>query len=106
MSFFIGLIGVLISIIGWFGFHSLLLLIIGTIFYIVETILQWRNLNIGAKVVDLIIFGIGCLVSIILGNPFYIGGMIAINCYSAIMCLFSLPMYVDYLKILFSFFQK
>lgn len=106
MSFLIGVVGVLISLIGWFGFHSLLLLILGTVFYIIETILEWKELNSGAKRIDLIVFCIGCLVSILIKTPFYIGGMIAINCYCAIMCLFSLPMYIKYLKLYLSFFHK
>lgn len=98
MSFLIGVVGVLISLIGWFGFHSLFLLILGTVLYIIETILEWKELNTGAVITDLIIFGIGSFVSNITKTHFYIGGMIAVNCYSAIMCLFALPMYIKHLK--------
>ena len=41
LSFFIGLIGVLIALIGWFGFGSVIALIVGTALYIVETIIEW-----------------------------------------------------------------
>ena len=103
MSFLIGVVGVLLSLIGWFGFNSLFLLILGTVFYIIETILEWKKLNSAAKMNDLIVFCIGCLVSILIKTPFYIGGMIAINCYSAIMCLLALPMYI---KLYLIFFHK
>jgi hypothetical protein len=101
LSFFIGLIGVLIALIGWFGFGSVIALIVGTALYIVETIIEWKTLNPGAKVVDLVIFIIGAVIALIVKNPFYIGGMIALNIYSGVMALFSIPMIVTQLKMFF-----
>ena len=98
LSFFLGLFGVILSFVGWFGFKSFTMLLVGSLFYIIETIMEWKSLNIGAKFVDLIIFIIGSIVALIVKTPFYIGGMIAINIYSGIMVLFSLPMIVEQLK--------
>jgi len=101
LSFFIGLIGVLIALIGWFGFNSLVLLIAGTLLYIVETIIEWKHLNHGSKVIDIVIFIIGAIIALIVKTPFYIGGMIAINIYSGVMALFSIPMIITQLKMFF-----
>ena len=90
----IGMIGCLIALIGWFGFDSVLLLIVGTAFYLVETFLERKSLNDGAKTLDFIIFGIGCVVALIVKVPFYVGGMVAINCYSALFSVFTLIMYI------------
>ena len=90
MSFFAGIIGVLISLIGWFVFDSLFLLVLGTLFYSIGTILEWKKLNIGVKMTDLIIFVIGCIIAVITKHPFYIGGLLAINTYSAIIYLLEL----------------
>ena len=101
LSFFIGLIGVLIALIGWFGFNSLVLLIAGTLLYIVETIIEWKHLNRGSKVIDIVIFIIGAIIALIVKTPFYIGGMIAINIYSGVTALFSIPMIITQLKMFF-----
>ena len=84
LSFFIGLIGVLTALLGWFVFKSLTLLVVGTVLYVIETIMEWNSLNPGAKVVDIVIFAIGCIVGCFVKTPFYICGMLAINMYSAI----------------------
>ena len=101
LSFFIGLIGSLIALIGWFAFDSIIALIIGVLLYVIETIIEWRNLNTGAKIVDIIIFIIGSIVALFIETPFYIGGMIAIAIYSGIMALLSLPMIIQQLKFVF-----
>lgn len=106
LYFFAGLIGVLIALIGWFGFSSITLLVVGTIFYIVETILESKNLNAGARLVDIIIFGIGSIVSIVIKIPFYIGGLLAINFYSALITLLSAPVYIGEIKMFFKYFRK
>ena len=100
-SFFMGLIGSLIALIGWFAFDSIIALIIGVLLYVIETIIEWRNLNTGAKIVDIIIFIIGSIVALLIETPFYIGGMIAIAIYSGIMALLSLPMIIQQLKFVF-----
>ena len=94
----LGAIGALVALIGWFGFKSVVCLIVGTSLYIIETLVEWKELNAGAKIVDIIIFAIGSIIAIIIKTPFYIGGMIAINCYSAIMSLLSVPMYLQQIK--------
>ena len=91
LAFFIGLAGVLTSLIGWFGHKSALLLAIGTSLYFVETLMEWKTLNMNAKKLDLLIFAVGSVVALFVNLPFYIGGMLAINFYSALMTLFALP---------------
>ena len=86
ISMLIGLAGALLALIGWFGFHSTTLLIIGTALYLVETVLEWKNLNSSAKVLDVVIFGIGSIIAIAFtATPWYVGGMIAISIYSLIL---------------------
>ena len=87
----VGLAGVLTALIGWYGHKSVLLLVIGTGLYLVETLMEWKNLNINAKKLDLFIFALGSVVALFTNLPFYIGGMLAINFYSALMTLFALP---------------
>ena len=85
VSMLIGLAGAVIALVGWFGFQSVILLAIGTVLYIIETMIEWKSLNLGAKVVDLIVFGIGSIVSAFLtSSPWYVGGMIALAFYSLI----------------------
>ena len=87
----IGLAGVLTALIGWYGHKSVLLLVIGTGLYLVETLIEWKNLNMNAKKLDLFIFVLGSVVALFTNLPFYIGGMLAINFYSALMTLIALP---------------
>ena len=87
----IGLVGVLTALIGWYGHKSVLLLAIGTGLYLVETLIEWENLNMNAKKLDLFIFVLGSVVALFTNLPFYIGGMLAINFYSALMTLIALP---------------
>lgn len=87
----IGLVGVLTALIGWYGHKSVLLLAIGTGLYLVETLIEWKNLNMNAKKLDLFIFVLGSVVALFTNLPFYIGGMLAINFYSALMTLIALP---------------
>lgn len=44
-----------------------------------------------AKKLDLFIFVLGSVVALFTNLPFYIGGMLAINFYSALMTLIALP---------------
>ena len=87
----IGLVGALTALIGWYGYKSVLLLAIGTGLYLVETLIEWKNLNMNAKKLDLFIFVLGSVVALFTNLPFYIGGMLAINFYSALMTLIALP---------------
>lgn len=90
-STLVGLAGVLTAFIGWYGKKSVLLLTIGTGLYLFETLLEWKSLNANAKKTDIVIFAIGSIVAMFTNLPFYIGGMLAINYYSAFMTLLSLP---------------
>ena len=101
VSFFIGLIGSVIALVGWFAFDSIISLIIGVSLYVIETIIEWKNLNTGAKVVDIIVFIIGSIIALFIKTPFYIGGMIAIAIYSGVLALFSLPTIIQQLRAVF-----
>ena len=91
-SFFLGLIGSIVALVGWFGFHSLPLLIIGTVCYFIETIIEWKNLNSGSKAFDVIVIVIGCIIGLFIKSvPFYTIGLIAINCWSVLLSIISLP---------------
>lgn len=85
ISFLIGLVGAVVALVGWFGFKSVILLIVGTVLYIIETAMEWRELNANAKKLDIVIFVIGCIVAAIFTPaPWYVGGMVAIAIYSLI----------------------
>lgn len=90
-SSLIGLAGILVSLIGWFKYKSVLLLLFGTGLYAVETLLEWKNLNVNAKKLDLMLFVIGGIVALFIDLPFYVGGMLALNFYSALMTVLILP---------------
>lgn len=82
----LGLIGAIISLIGWFGYQSILFLVIGTIFYVIETILEWKDLNRNAKKLDFFIIIAGCLIGPSISSvPWYACGLLAINFYSALI---------------------
>lgn len=84
----IGLAGAVTALIGWFGFHSVIALFIGTALYIVETIIEWRNLNSNAKILDIVIFAIGSIVAVSFTSAqWYIGGMVAIAIYNLIISI-------------------
>lgn len=86
ISFLIGLIGAIIGVVGWVGFGSIWALVIGLVAYIIETIMEKDNLNTGAILVDIFIFGIGCLIGLFVKSvPFYIMGLMFINLYSLLM---------------------
>lgn len=90
-SFLIGLVGSVIALVGWFGFKSVILLIVGTALYVIETAIEWHELNVNSKKLDIVIFIIGCAVAAIFTSaPWYVGGMIAIAIYSLIMGVFGL----------------
>lgn len=106
-SFLIGLIGVLTALIGWFSYKSVTLLFVGTVLYLVETLLEWKELNANAKKLDVILFVIGSIVALFIGQPFYIGGMLVLNFHSAIMILISLPLIIKQITMFIAFlFRK
>lgn len=86
ISFFVGTLGAIIALVGWFGFHAVIPLLIGTALYIIETIMEWERLNFNAKIFDIVIFTIGSVIAIIYASaPWYVGGMIAIAIYNLIL---------------------
>ena len=88
ISMLIGVFGAVIALGGWFGFHSVAALIIGTAMYIIETIMEWNSLNTNAKMMDIVIFVIGSIIAIIFTSaPWYVGGMVAVAIYGAIMSM-------------------
>ena len=95
LSFFIGFIGSIIALIGWFGYHSLPILIIGTIMYVIESFMDRNNLNKGAKMVDIIIVIIGAIVSVFITLPWYVCSMLAISIYSFIVSIPGLLYYLN-----------
>ena len=72
ISFLLGAAGSIIALVGWFGFHSLPALVIGTFLYILETILDSPMLQPQAYLADAGIFVIGGVISVIVGYPFKI----------------------------------
>ena len=80
----IGGAGTLTALIGWFGFDSIIALIVGSILYLLEDIIHAQYLTPVAKLLDPIAFGIGCLVGIFVPLPWYICGMLGLNIFGAI----------------------
>ena len=92
ISFWIGFIGAIIGVVGWFGFGSIWALVIGFAAYIIETIMERKELNRNAKLLDIVILAIGCIVGLFVKSvPFYVMGLIFINIYSLLMGLLGLP---------------
>ena len=92
VAIIIGLFSGVIGLVGWFGFHSLTMLIIGALLYVVETILQWKSLNNNSKSQFLYSFIIGSIVGIFVPTPWYICGMIGMCIWSSFEVLFILIM--------------
>ena len=90
ISFIIGLVGAIVALVGWFGFHSLTALIIGTVLYAIETIMELKDLTASAIGADIVIFVIGAVIGFFIHKPFYIIGMIALAIYSLITSVFGI----------------
>ena len=43
LAFWLGLLGPIVALVGWFGFHSLPALLIGTLCYVAEVLLECRR---------------------------------------------------------------
>ena len=85
LSFIIGL-GAIVGVVGWFITKSLIFIGIGILCYLVETIMEWKNLNANAKLVDVFIFVIGCIVGLFIKSmPFWLCGIVALLIYSALL---------------------
>lgn len=106
LSQLLGFVGVLVSLIGWFKYKSILLLVIGTGLDIIETLLEWKSLNVNAKKLELRIFIIGCIIGVFLDIPFYVGGMLAINFYFALVSVLTLPTLVSEIVMFIKFFRN
>lgn len=90
LSMLIGVIGSAVGLAGWFVYKSVPMLIIGTILYGIETIMERDKLTIQAKVLDFLIFVVGAIVGLVIKQPFYITGLIALNIYSGLMGIFGI----------------
>ncbi len=98
-SMLIGILSVFVGLIGWYAFGSTVCLILGAIAFAIETILDEDNLNDHAKVDILVAFGIGAALSIIRKtNPWYIGGLLGINIWSAVLLVLSLFILIPSLR--------
>lgn len=87
VPFVVGLVGNLTAIIGWFGFHSIIAVLVGTLLYLIETAMEWRDLNLNAKLTDVLVFALGVGIGLFVKSvPWYICGMIALNIYG-LFCL-------------------
>lgn len=106
LSYFVGIVGVLVALIGWFGYSSLNALIVGTVLYLIETIMEWKSLNIAAKIVDVVVFAIGAIIALFVDAQFYVGGMIAINIYSVLIILVTLPEIISRISLLIRFLSS
>ena len=82
---FIGTVGSIIGLIGWFGFRSIVILLLGLVLYLVELLMGWTELTVAAHVLDIIVFGIGCIVGAFTKTEFYIVGIIAVLLFSAVL---------------------
>lgn len=91
ISALIGGIGALVGVVGWFGFKSVIALVIGFIAYLIESYMERDSLNANAKTLDIIIIVVGCIVGIFVKSvPFYVMGLIFINIYSLVVGAFGL----------------
>lgn len=102
----IGFIGAIVALVGWFGFKSVPLLIIGFLGYVIETIIEWKDLNAGAKMFEIIIFAIGCIVGLFISVPFWVCGLLAISMYSLLIGIISLPAMLSQIKLFLKFMTK
>ncbi len=91
ISYILGWGGPFIALVGYFTSDEPLTLIIGLIMYLMKLGIEWKRLNAGAKLVDGLIFVVGSIVSVFLGKAFYIGGIIALEVYSLVVSVISLP---------------
>ena len=56
---------------------------VGLVLYLVELLMGWTELTVAAHVLDLIVFGIGCIIGAFTKTEFYIVGIIAVLAFSA-----------------------
>ena len=90
-SLLIGGLGTLVGLIGWYAYHSTICLILGVIAYAIETILEEDSLNGFAKIDIFVAFGVGAAISLIRKTaPWYVGGLLGINIWGAILLILSL----------------
>lgn len=85
----IGAVGGIVALVGWYALHSIWLLIVGTVLYILETVVNWKKLTVKAKITDIIIFFTGSIIAIYTSTSWYIGGMLAISMYNLFVSIMS-----------------
>ena len=94
LEIILGAIGSLTSLIGWFGFRSILCVVVGTALCFIVTIMQWKDLTPRSRKMDLVFFLIGSAVGIIFTRApaWYVCGMLGIAIYNVIVAIFSIVM--------------
>ena len=94
LSFFIGL-GSIIGVVGWFITKSFVFISVGLLCYLIETIIEWKNLSMSAKKTDIAILVVGCIAGLFIKSiPFWLSGIIALLCYSALLGVFSVFVFI------------
>lgn len=100
LEIILGAIGSLTSLIGWFGFRSILCVVVGTALCFIVTIMQWKDLTPRSRKMDLVFFLIGSAVGIIFTSApaWYVCGMLGIAIYNVIVAIFSIVMLLSLSK--------
>lgn len=100
LEIILGAIGSLTSLIGWFGFRSILCVVVGTALCCIVTIMQWKDLTPRSRKMDLVFFLIGSAVGIIFTSApaWYVCGMLGIAIYNVIVAIFSIVMLLSLSK--------
>jgi hypothetical protein len=81
------IVAVIISLVGWFVFHSNIALLVGFGVYVIVTIKERNNLNRNAKYTESILLVIGLVLAVATNTPFYITPIIIIMIYQAILTI-------------------
>ena len=83
MGNIIGAVGGLIAVIGWFGYGEPITIVIGFVLYLVNMFMERKKLNNNAKVIEISLFVVGCIVGRWIFNdlPWYLCGMLVVNIY-------------------------
>lgn len=91
LAFWLGLLGPIVALVGWFGFHSLPALLIGTLCYVAEVLLECRRNGFSDRGTDIVVFVFGCIAGCFIPDvPWYICGAVASNFYNIYMTLLAM----------------
>ena len=87
------IVSVILSLVGWYVFHSTILLSAGLVLYLFARVLHWASLGSEEKfrtavlmlanaLRSLVVGGIGCVIGLFMhAHPWYIYGLLAISFY-------------------------